>query len=87
MLDILSKLFSANKNNISEDMSSELIELVNDPDFNNSIKGLLVEKENNIVEEVNFVLSLCLLFSYQLVIRTNDIPISFSVLDNIYKSS
>ncbi|MBM7556937.1 hypothetical protein [Halanaerobacter jeridensis] len=85
MLDFITNLFKDNGNEISNELTQELLELISQAKVNNKLKSLLATADHDCSEEeINTLILICQLFSYRLVIRSNDIPLSFSLLESTY---
>jgi len=85
MLNWLDKLLGKNQQNSIVDLSQKLTREVHNDRAVEDLKQLLDKREIELVNAQQAIILLsCQLFSYRVVIRSNDIPISFGQLEKIY---
>ena len=85
MLEFITDIFKSDKKQRNEDLTQELLDIIDNAQANERLESLLAKDEYNCTtEEKDMLKVICQLFSYRLVIRSNDIPVSFSLLENTY---
>lgn len=87
MLDLITDLFSSSSDTqVNDNLEQELLEILRDSNVSTNLEKLLSEEYDWCDQKTTKTILICELFSYRLVVRSNDIPISTSVLEAIYDS-